>query len=735
VKTIIACALAALAALAWPFDAHAADAPAAARPRIGLVLSGGGARGMAHIGVLKALEALRVPIDCIAGTSMGSVVGGAYALGLTPGELEARIRAVRWNELLADQPPRSARSARTKLLERLNIYSPEVGIRDGELVLPRGALYGQQIEFFLTALTSAASPPDDFDRMPIPFRAVATDIENGAMVVLARGNLAKAMRASMSVPAVFAPIEIDGRALLDGGLVRNLPVDVVRRMGAEIVIAVNLGTGLLKREEIASVIGVSQQMLNILTEQNVGVSIAQLGGRDVLVLPELGNFSAGDFDKGYQTIPAGEAAVRKAAPQLARLSLSEEAYARYQQERQSRRRSAPQIDEVRVDTAGLQRVNPKSVEARVRFEPGKAADALHLQSTLHMLYTTDDFQSIGYRVEEKASKRVLVIEPVEKDWGPNYFQFGMSLATDLRAGDSSFSLLAAHRATALNSYGLEWRNMLSIGRVTAVGSELYQPLDYERRWFIAPRVNLYQVRENFFFDETPVATYRVRSATVGLDLGRNFTNAGTARLGVERGEARADPSVALPFFPNARGDIGAVRAEWVYDKLDNWVFPTSGVYAFGEARASRKGLGADDDYERVAGGADVAVGSDRHRVTLGLRGGRAWGSQLPVYDQFALGGFLNLSGYQTRQFVGQRYALGRVVYAHKANLLGLSGTYLGGSLEAGNVYQRFNGPNTGGLRLSASVFAAYDSVVGPLALGAGLAEGGSYAIYLFLGRP
>jgi NTE family protein len=352
-----------------------------------------------------------------------------------------------------------------------------------------------------------------------------------------------------------------------------------------------------------------------------------------------------------------------------------------------------------------------------------------------MLYQTDDFQSIGYRIEERGGRRALVIEPVEKEWGPNYFQFGTNLSTDLRSGDSAFSLQVAHRATWLNSRGLELRSVATIGRVTGIGSELYQPLDAQRSWFVAPYASARQSRDNLYFDEDPVSTYRVRTAVAGVDVGRNFSNTAVIRLGVERGTTRAEPDVATPLFPAGRADIGAMRVVAVYDKLDNWIFPERGVYAYGEARASRRGLGADGDYERVEGAADVAFGSGAHRWTAGLRGGRSWGAAPPVFDQFTLGGFQRLSGYQTGQFVGPRYGLARLLYTHRVNVLGLKGTHVGGSIEAGNVYGRINGPQSGGARAASSLFFAYDSPVGPLALGAGFAEGGSYALYLFLGRP
>ncbi|MBN9423054.1 MAG: patatin-like phospholipase family protein, partial [Candidatus Accumulibacter sp.] len=322
-----------LAALAAPVAAAGAAVESAdgtptavpARPRIGLVLSGGGARGIAHLGVLRVLDELRVPVDCVAGTSMGGVVGGVFASGMPLDEMERQVRAIDWSATFQDRPDRRAMNARRKSEESGYLARPEFGLRDGEILVPGGVLYGQRMEMLFARLAVRSLGIDDFSRFPLPFKAVATDIESGMPVVLDKGGLVQAMRATMSVPGVMAPMEIDGRALVDGGLVNNLPVDVARGMCADVVIAVNLGTPLLKRAEIRSVFGVGVQMVNILTEQNVRASLASLGADDVLISPELGAIGAGDFDRIDDLVAAGEAAARQRAPALRALAVAPEA--------------------------------------------------------------------------------------------------------------------------------------------------------------------------------------------------------------------------------------------------------------------------------------------------------------------------------------------------------------------------------------------------------------------------
>jgi len=717
--------------IALSSSALAADPPP--RPKIGLVLSGGGARGVAHIGVLKVLEEMRIPVDYVVGTSMGSIVAGAYAMGNDPRELEKRIGEVEWNKVLTDDPPRIERSTYAKATERNNIVSGEVGFRDAEMRLPRGLNYGQQIEFFFNTLAAKTGDVSHFDQLDIPFRAVATDIETGKIVVLERGGIARAMRASMSVPGIFAPVEIDNRALLDGGLVRNLPVDVVRAMGADIVIAVNLGTPLLKRDQIVSAFGVGQQMLNILTEQNVEASLRELTPKDVLILPQLGDFSAADFDKATSTIAIGEAATREVAARLAGLSLSEADYRVHLAQRAARHPVAVKVNAVRVETGQIKNVSKQFVDRKLSIKPGDVFSTSELQASLNSLYSTGDFENVTHRFEDGPGGRTLVIEPVEKAWGPNYLQARVRLSTDL-AGESDFSILLAHRGKWLTASGLEWRNTLSLGQVNAFSSQLYQPLG-DGKWFFAPSIRLSQNNDNLIVDDKPVATYSVKQKALALDLVRHFDNDSTLRLGVERGSERADPSVAVPDFTAERNPIGVFKAEYVQDRLDDWVFPATGNYTFANARIATTALGSNANYKRVEAGHEMAWSRGAHRFNLGARVGHLWGAELPLLELFSLGGFLNMSGYQARQFLGEDYVFGRGVYTLKTTLFGARNVYLGGSLEAGKMTRRFNGPQMERAQFSSSVFGAVNTALGPFTVAVGVGENGNQTFYLFFGKP
>ena len=332
---VLALVLALATLLAPPALAQApAAAPAepalelpAARPRIGLVLSGGGARGLAHGGVLKVLEALQIPIDVITGTSMGAIVGGLYASGMRAADLDLALRSVNWGEVFTNPVQRQQLSQRRKEEDFDIAAAIELGLRDGELLLPSGAVSSRGLESLLRRYTLPVRGVARFDDLPIRFRAVATDMETGAAVVLDSGDLALALRASMSVPGAFAPTEVDGRVLGDGGLVNNLPIDVARALGADLVIVVNIGTPPAGRATLNSVVGLTAQMINLLTEQNVQRSLATLGPQDVLIAPALGTLTAGDFEQADRFFALGEAGARGRSDQLAALAQRAPAYA------------------------------------------------------------------------------------------------------------------------------------------------------------------------------------------------------------------------------------------------------------------------------------------------------------------------------------------------------------------------------------------------------------------------
>ncbi len=267
------------------------------RPKIGLVLSGGGARGFAHIGVLKVLEENNVPIDYIVGTSMGSIIGGLYAIGLTPEEIEHGVKGIAWDKVFNDFAYREYKTFRRKKddFDFFNIH--RVGITSDGLQLSPGLIEGQQIELALDRLAYPGFHINHYDDLRIPFRAIATNIENGEPFVIDSGNIARAMRASMSIPGALPAITIDDTLLVDGGIANNIPINIARKMGADIVIVVDVSSPLSDKEDIKSTIDVTAQLTTIMTRRIADSQLKTLKDKDVLIVPGAKDISSSDFDK------------------------------------------------------------------------------------------------------------------------------------------------------------------------------------------------------------------------------------------------------------------------------------------------------------------------------------------------------------------------------------------------------------------------------------------------------
>lgn len=706
-----------------------------ARPRICLVLSGGGARGAAHVGVLKVLEEYRVPVHCIAGTSMGSLVGAAYATGMTLPEMDETLKGISTELLFKDKPPRRELSMRRKQDDYTILFGPEFGVSGEGVTIGKGIVTGIQLESVLRRL-SKVKGYHRFDELPIAYRAVATDLVTGKPVVFSEGELANVMRASMAVPGAVAPAEFDGMMLADGMLTSNLPVETARAMGADVIIAVNVGTPLLKRDKLNSIAGVSSQMLSILTEQNVQNSLALLKDVDILITPDLGEFSTGDFDHLPQIAPLGESAARKVAERLAKLSIPAADYAALR-ERQMVTVAADNrpIDEIRL--APLQRVNPRTVQSVMQTREGQPLDQQVLDGDIRRIYGLGNFEHVHYRFLEEPNRRVLVVDAVEKLWGMESLRFGVGLATDFK-GDAPWNILLTHRRYWLNSLGGEWRTDLQIGRTNVLRTELYQPLNPQGRLFVAPNVSLERRSADLYRVDERIAGYDVTSLTGGLDVGTVIGTYGEARFGASYGTIKPELDTGPAFLaPGPRVNQGAFIGRLILDQLDSAHFPRGGWRAAGRLFNSSSGLGSDDKYTKwdIEGNTVYSFGD--HTFNIAVRGGgKIGGDPLPRYDLFQWGGFLQQSGYPTGALVGQKLAFGRMLYYHRILRGGIfEGAYAGLSLEVGKVRDPLVPATPDGLLKSGAIFLAADSPIGPAYLGYGRASDGNDAFYFYVGRP
>jgi NTE family protein len=771
------------ATLATPGAAQAASAAGsvALAPRIGLVLSGGGARGLAHVGVLKVLEQARVPIAAIAGTSMGAIIGGLYASGVSAAELERELLALDWDALFASRVPRAALAQRRK--EEDFDISPaiELGLKpdSGELMLPLGGVSSRGLELLLRRYTLPVRRAVDFDALPIPFRAVATDMETGAPVVFERGDLATALRASMSVPGVFAPMAVDGRILGDGGLVNNLPVDVVRAMGVDIVIAVNIGTPLQPRASLGTVSGVTLQMINILTEQNVARSLAQLDAArgDILLAPALGSLKSSDFARVQDFVQRGEQQADAQFAQLAALGLAPAAWA----ERHQRLAawplapSAPPLASVSFEGQGVSR--PEVYAAGLASRPGQPFSVAQAEADSRALAANDDYQHTDYRLQDGPEGTGLVFHLDEKPWGPNYFRAGLELTSDF-AGRGEFNVKLSHNRHWLNAAGGEWRNRLQIGSMPRWSTEWYQPLtrqiDPSGAWFTSLHADGERRRSNAYRPLAPsesgrsphlLARYARSQQRAGVDLGQPWGRWGELRSGLSYDSITLQPELlAGDVSPTGTGsELRSQELAWraaaVLDQLDDTSFPTQGyrlrvLGVYGRRNGSALPQApSGETFRRIELDATDVHSLGRYSLDATLRLRYADQSLIQPFaasstaaaalpsgsglGQYTLGGFHNLSGYEVDQLSGNQVVLGRLTGYMRLNKQPVltRGFFAGATLELGNAWARRSTVHWHELRSGYSVFLGADTGLGPFYLGLTWAPQGATGVYLQLGRP
>ena len=744
IRSALICAALALApaAHATPDSNDSVPAPGAHegyRPRIGLVLSGGGARGAAHIGVLKALEELRIPIDAISGTSMGAVVGGLYAAGVPAADIEKLMTSIDWQEAFRDKPSREDLSFRRKQDDTDFPVRLPLGVKGGKVLLPKGLIQGQKLQQMLRSATLPVAHIDAFNDLPIPFRALATDLETGEAVILEAGDLTAALRASMSIPGVFAPVEIDGRLLVDGGIANNLPIEEVRALGAEVIIVSDVSFPLQLRDQLNSPLEISNQMLAIMVRRETTRQRALLGGRDVVIEPPLGGASSFDFSNVRSAIGIGERATVGHTAQLNALSLSPAAYDAAVAERKPSEAPPVEIDFVRADERS--RRHARMLESTLEPFVGQPLDVAALEQKITELYGLDLFETLDYELIEDGDQHGLLLRARRKSWGPNYVRFALNLQDDFE-GNTSFNAAARFIVTELNALGAEWLTDLQIGEHPLLRSEFFQPLTYTPRYFIVPQVTFEVRNVPLIEDETRLAEFRVRNTEVALAFGRELGTWGEIRAGLRRGEGQRRVRIGDPTLPETDFEIGEFFTRFVYDEVDNVNFPRHGAQFTLQWDAAREGLGDDQTSDILSMDWLIARTFGRRDTVVFWTSAGSTVSEpetAAIEDFFTLGGFLSLSGITPESIAGPHFGIARLLYYRQVGREGPGflnvATYAGLSLEVGNVWQESADANLDATRRDASVFLGLDTLIGPLYLAAGVDNGGETAFYLFLGRP
>ncbi len=704
------------------------------RPRVGLVLGGGGARGAAHIGVLEVLREMRVPVDCITGTSMGALVTGAYAAGLSPDQMREALAKADWNDMFQDNPTYSEINYRNKTISRRFLPGSETGVKDGGVSYQAGVVAGQKIKLFFNHLVHSDMGERYIEDLPLPVALIATDIGNGERVVLREGSLTAAMRASMSVPGLLAPVDHQGRKLVDGGLVDNVPISEVRRLcQADVVIAVNVGSPLLKAEDVGSLLTVAAQMVNILTEQNVSQSLSTLMPSDIYIKPDLEGITAGDFQKSSETADRGRAAASLQMERLRALSVSEAEYAAWQGHLSYARGKKNQIDEIQV--VGLKRVNPDAVRRHLSVDVGDRAETDRLNRDMMRMYGDGWYESVDYSLLDVRDRNILRVTPVEKSWGPDYLRFGFNLDSNFKQ-DSSYALRAAYDKTWLNSLGGQLLVGGEIGGRNMATIDFYQPLDSRQRYFVESSLTYSYETKSAYQDGHKVSENAISQGRFALGAGINIGVLGHVRAGwqQQRIDSELSTGAATSTIPaDTRVNYGGSYAALDFDQMDRLYFATSGW----SARMSYFNA-PSKDYSKVAVDLRAAKAFGDVVVNGAMRYQGSPRGQLPYYDAATLGGFLNLSGFASNQLVGDEIRYGGLRFEKIIGRLplGLRGDMRAGlALEAGKVNTPYTETNRTGWLKSTTLYLGGETPLGPIYLGYGRSEQGSSNVYLFIGTP
>jgi NTE family protein len=710
------------------------DQTAEPEPKLVLVLSGGGARGAAHVGVLEVLEELQIAPDLIVGSSMGAIVGGLYASGWSPDEMEELLASLDWNRVFSDRVPRNLKSFRRKSDDRPILIQARVHFKGLRPYLPPGILGGQRLELLMDALAAESTAATDLDRLNIPFRAVAADIATGQSVVIRHADLATAMRASMSIPGAFSPVELDGRRLVDGGAVANLPIGIAKNLGATTVIAVDISTPLdPDLDKLGDVFSILNQTTSLMTLANRDRDIALLSGDDVLIEPDLGDLGFVDFDRAIEAAERGAESTRAMADRLAELAMDDERWKAFVVRQRRRPRGPITVDRVRIDNTSP--INDAVVRRALSIDPPAELEADTVVDELMRLHGLRTFGIIDFEIEDDGGERELVIRTPPRPDGRGSVQFGLGFSDDF-SGNTGYTVSARHQLLAVNRRGGEWQNIFQVGTIGLFDSQFYQPLGSAMLWFVEPSAGFRRELIDLWLDGQPVVEYEIESVEARVGAGRVLGRWGELRATAHSSDYRAAPILGDPSF--APGEIrrGGFRVDFRVDTVDQIAFPRTGTELIASYRRSSDFLGAEERTEQAGVSIDHAFSFGRNTIRPHLEYGENSEPTTVYLDLFKLGGLGRLSGLGDNELLGDKVALGRVLVYRRLTEFYAAGfgiqIYAGASLEAGNVYAR-DEPVTGSSLLTAwSLFCGADTPLGPLFLGYGRTEDrGRY--YLMIG--
>ncbi|HEX7804057.1 MAG TPA: patatin-like phospholipase family protein [Pseudoxanthomonas sp.] len=736
VAAFTACALMGNARAVQAADRQLDQSPDIARPRTCLVLGGGGARGAAHVGLLKVLERERVPIDCIVGTSMGAIVGGLYAAGYKADEIESILAHIDWNDVLHDRTPRHERSMRRKQDDLRRLGGIELGLKEGRIALPRGIIQGQRLELLLRRLLLPTWKAQHFDDLPIPFRAIAADIVTGEKVVFDHGELAMAIRASMSVPGAFAPIRVDDRLLVDGGIVDNVPIDEARKLGAERLIVSRVGSPLFDEEHLDSPLAISEQTSRVLMKRIVEAQIASLGGGDLLISPALGSLGAQEFNRAMEASAIGLAAAEIHVADIRRFSASYDEYRRFQARHMLPAQDPPLIAFVEVLGQGTR--TGDFVKRHLDDVSGKPLNVAALEQDLAQIYGENRYEQLQWRLRDENGVSSLQVEPLDKRWGPGLLHTSLRLSSDFD-GISEYQLGSELTLGGLTPTGGELRLQLGLGRKDRLRGEWYQPWGRGMEHALTAHAGY----EAFDLPLTSMsgqeqAQFRYHQWTAGA--GWRYAPSTHWELRTDAVWAREGTRLLVgdeTSWRSSRANTASVSVGMAYDTLDNSSFPRHGARLDVGHQRYLRGLGSDVNASVThAAWEGVVSKGDHHLLTgISLSSASDGGATVLSTHRF-LGGLGYLSGYQDDALFASQTGLARAIYyqrlGHADSLMSMP-LYVGGSLEAGGAWRRRQDVGKAGVIGAGSLFLGVETGLGPVLVGYGRAERGVDSFYLLVG--
>ncbi len=704
------------------------------RPKIGLVLGGGGALGFAHVGVLKVLEENHIPIDFITGTSMGSIVGGMYACGMSPGEIEDRFLALDWWDILKDKSPHEYLCYRRKV-DNDRYMGLEFGISREGLIFPPGMAYGQKLNNILSTFAINSAGVHDFDHLNIPYRAVATDLRSGESIVLSQGSLATAMRASMAVPGVFTPVPIDDMILVDGGVLNNIPVNVARAMGADIIIAVDVGASQEKQHETSDFQSLGDVVSRTYFIAQRPEQERKLADADIVIEPDVSVYSASQFHLAETIIPAGRSAAAALTDELTEYAVSKEAYARYLARQRHQRKKDIQISTVEAN--GSEHIMEAIVRNRISSEPGPI-NLPTVYEDLNRIHGLGLFQTVTYElVPEDSGGYRLVFNTREKFWGPNYLHFGMK-AESSTVTPLFWSILLHVARMPLNRLNGELDlEVESGGHIRRIETEWYQPVTASGTLFIAPSIRLYNRDSDIYIGETVAATVEENVAEGRLDLGLSAFEYGELRVGAMLADTRSDGTSG--FFPLGveHQSIVAATTSLAVDQLDDPIFPTRGYHAGLSGLFALNEAGSTESFSTLQASAMMPFTRGAHTLFPRVSAGSSIGTELPFYALFDIGGIDSFAGLAPYQIFGQYYGVAQLEYrcriARLPPALG-KGLYLQLRGDAGNAWLEADHIGLDDLEFGGLAGLAAETNVGTCRLAVGKAEGYTPRLYFTIGN-